>query len=195
MQIFHSETSFLKFLWVEIERFSSRLVFLAFFVGWVCASGVVQAETVGDTLQIPITFTASEAVTAADFTVSIDGGTLVNVECGGSGFNNLTSSSSHCVLFNTNGATSGTIALVTVNADRAGTLSVTVSGTLSTAQGEEPSSGSINGATYDITSASAATSTPTPTTLLRSGMTSNTFIFSLFTMTIFLSGLVILRKT
>lgn len=121
----------------------------------------VQAEIVGSTINAPITFTASEAVTAADFTISVSGGTFSSVACGGAGFNDLSSSGSRCIIFNVDGATSGTIATVMVLADTVGTLVVSATGTLSTAGGSEPSSWSLTGATYNIIAGS--TSTPTPT--------------------------------
>ena len=123
---------------------------------------IIDAEFVGDDITVPITFSAGESVTAADFTVSVSGGTILNLTCGGSGFSNLSSSGNNCVVFNPTGATSGTIATALVRADSIGTLTVLATGTLSTAGGTPPASGQINGASYTIT-ASSATPTPTPT--------------------------------
>lgn len=112
---------------------------------------VVLAESIGDVLTVPIRIQTSEPVTAADLTILVTGGELLSVECGGSVFEKLISDGSNCVVFDTKGGTrDGVVAKALVKADQAGTLTVSVKGTLSTADGIEPSSWSINGAVYQI---------------------------------------------
>ncbi|NTV31243.1 hypothetical protein HGA91_04695 [candidate division WWE3 bacterium] len=170
---------------------------------------VTQAETVGSTISVPITFTASDAVTAADFTVSVTNGQLQEISCGGSGFSSLSSNGSQCVVFNPSGATSGTLATVTVLANTAGTLTVSAVGTLSTAGGVAPTTGQINGSTYTITGSGGATATstpapsastsrtPTPTAigaLPSSGAVDATLIYSLIIASLLGSGFWLFRK-
>ena len=122
-----------------------RVLAVAFSVLVFLGPTVTQANN-SQTVDVPITFEASEAVTAADFTVAVSGGTLLSLKCGGDGFNALDSGRpDNCIIFNPTGATSGTIGTATVRADGSGTLSVTPSGTFSTANGVEPSSSQIKG--------------------------------------------------
>jgi hypothetical protein len=139
------------------------VIFLLFFL-FTFNRRPAYAVEVGDTLNVPISFTASETVTAADFTVSVSGGTLNSLGCGGSGFTDLgTSSGNQCVVFSTTGATSGIIATAVITADTEGSLVVTAAGDLSTAQGQAPTSSEFNGGTYTVTAASTATPTSTVT--------------------------------
>lgn len=164
------------------------------------------AETVGSTISVPITFTASEAVTAADFTLSISSnGQIQSISCGGSGFSSLSSNGNQCVVFNPSGATSGTLATATVVANSAGTLTVTATGTLSTAGGVAPSSGQISGQTYTITGSGGSTSTgtttptrtPSPTpigALPSSGSVSTTMLFTLIVSGLLGTGFFLFRR-
>ncbi|NTV31240.1 hypothetical protein HGA91_04680 [candidate division WWE3 bacterium] len=124
------------------------------------------AESIGDTFNSTITFSASENVTAADFTVTVSGGTLNSLTCGGSGFSNLASSGNNCVVFNPIGATSGTLATVNITATMEGTLTVVVTGTLSTSGGSPPTTGQLIGESFTITASTITpTATPSPTVM------------------------------
>jgi hypothetical protein len=205
-----------------MKKFKSLLITAGIILmGFVLIQpGLIGAEEIGSTIETAITFTASEDITAADFTVSVSGGTLTNLDCGGAGFSVLTSTDTNCVIYNTEGATSGTIATATVSADTAGTLTVSATGTMSTAEGVEPSSSSFNGGTYTITDSSqSATNTPTPTptsrpnatatpapttrstntptpvasNLPRTGTTANTITFAFLTGILLFAGIKIAR--
>jgi hypothetical protein len=110
------------------------------------------AEKVGEKIEVPITFTSSDPVTAADFRISIKGGRLISLECGGVDFQQLlVSQNNNCVVFNTEGgSTDGVLATVVVQANKRGTLEVTTAGNLSTAEGKEPKTSTVTGATYEI---------------------------------------------
>ena len=157
----------------------------------------VSAELLGSTITTQVSFNASEVVTAADIVISVAGGTIQSVSCGGDVFNDLgTSTGTRCVVFDTTGSTSGVIATVEVLADTLGTLTVSASGTLSTPGGGEPSTFEFIGGTYNITN-TGSTSTPTPTVgneLPKSGIVENTLVIALMSMTSILIGFVALRR-
>lgn len=141
------------------------ITFLVFFF----TSIDVHAEAVGDSLTVPISFTSSDPVTAADITITVSGGTLTDLTCGGDGFSDLgTGADDQCVVFHTSGATTGVIATASVLADTAGTLTVSAEGTFSTSQGVEPTTVQINGDSFTITGTSSGGGdnggSPTPTT-------------------------------
>jgi hypothetical protein len=139
------------------EKYRSIIILL-----WILSAAIstffllhpesVYANTIGTVIQVPITFSANENVTALDYTVSVTNGTLTGLNCGGVGFTTISSSASNCVLANlSGGANNGRVGTATVRATVVGTLSVNVSGSLSNAEGKNASGGRISGATYTIT--------------------------------------------
>lgn len=128
---------------------------------------IVTDVLVGDVVSAPITFTASDSVTAADFTVLVTGGALVDLVCGGSRFLDAgNSSGSRCIVFYPDGSTEGTIASAFVSASQVGTLTISVDGQLSTENGIPPASGELSGASYVVVSPSPSVTPPTSTPTL-----------------------------
>ncbi|NTV31241.1 hypothetical protein HGA91_04685 [candidate division WWE3 bacterium] len=127
---------------------------------------IVQSLTTTDKLYVPVSFNASEAVTAADYTLSITGGELLQTSCGGSGFREILHNNNNCVVFNVNGVTQGVIGSAVVRPTTTSTsLSVNITGTLSTESGRAPSTGTFNNLTIPVNRAASATPTnmPSPT--------------------------------
>ncbi|NTV30730.1 hypothetical protein HGA91_01970 [candidate division WWE3 bacterium] len=125
----------------------------------VAANAIVQDSNV----VVPISFTSSEPVNAADFTAIVQqGGSLVRLSCGGAGFTDSgISTGTQCVVYNrVQAKTSGIIATALVRASVIGTLKVKGSGTLSTEAGRTPTTYSFAEYTYTVI---AAGTTPTVT--------------------------------
>ncbi len=149
------------------RNISLRVTYFVLFIATlVTISGIFSqtyGENIGDTVTGYITFTAEENVTAADFTISVSGGSVGTISCGGSGFTNVGSSGSNCVVANLGGgAQSGTLATVTATANQAGTLSISASGTLSNGSGQSAGGGSLHGQSFTINAPSAPQPTATP---------------------------------
>lgn len=155
----------------ERRKYILNLLIIVTFAFFVLSPLRTQATggtyLVGSTIDSAITFTASENVVAADFIVDVSPKeALVSVTCGGSGFTNAgPSAGTHCVLWNPpSGAKSGTIATVVVQATTVGTLTVSVSGDLATAEGQPAADGQLRGASYTIVAPTPIpTDTPIPT--------------------------------
>ena len=106
--------------------------------------------TTGTNISVPIFFNAGGSVSAMEFFVSVSGGNLVSLRCGGAGFSNIASGGNKCVVANLGGgASSGTVATATVRGNSPGTLTVSVSGKLSSTSGSQVS-GSFSGASHTI---------------------------------------------
>ncbi|NTV31239.1 hypothetical protein HGA91_04675 [candidate division WWE3 bacterium] len=112
-------------------------------VFYINSANLVHAQ---DTVDVPIVFESSDPITAADFSVEVNGGTLISLKCGGDHFQSIdTSMQNKCIVFNPSGATSGTLGTATVRSTNGGKATVTPSGTFSTAEGVEPSHSTIRG--------------------------------------------------
>lgn len=126
------------------------------------------AITLNSNVVIPISFTASEQVNAADFTAQVlQGGTLVRLSCGGAGFvDSGISTGTQCVIYNrVEPKTSGIIATALVRATTAGPLRVKGTGVLSTQAGRTPATYAFNEFNYTVINVGTTppTQTPTPT--------------------------------
>lgn len=116
---------------------------------------VVLGNTV---VSVPIQLQSTENVTAVDMTVSVTGGTLRGLTCGGSSFENTSkSNASKCVIFSPSGAQSGIIATALVQTNNTGTLAVNVTGNLSNAEGNPPAQGNVYGVVFRIVQSLTAT--------------------------------------
>lgn len=126
---------------------------------------------VGDTINVPLSCTANEFFTGADFTVTASSGTIQSLVCGGSGFVSVvTNSGARCVLINNPapGGSGGVVGTARVVATQTGVLSVSITKSqgqpslLSNQLGVAPAGEQCTGATYTVAGDSAATPTPTP---------------------------------
>jgi hypothetical protein len=134
------------------------MTILMIVVTYHCFTMLAQADDtdqaavyLGDEISVPITFTSSEPVTAVDYTITINNGTLSSLTCGGPGFENTeVSDGTHCVIFNPNGMIQGSIGNVVVSTNSIGSLTVGATGFASNRNGERPESFNISQPSFTV---------------------------------------------
>lgn len=136
------------------KNFSQYLFILGllFFGFKVLINTTLYAATfsTGQNISVPISFSASDNVSAMEFNVNVSGGSLVGLRCGGSGFSNISSGGNKCVIANLGGgAKSGVVGTATVRSNTPGTINVTAGGSLSNSSGGSVGGG-FSGATHTI---------------------------------------------
>lgn len=148
------------------EKIDKIILFVALATLLLAPLSATKAQAsyiVGDTITVPISFTAASPVVLIEFTVSVQNGQLVSLQCGGSGFTfSLPTTANSCTgVHLAPGLTGAVVGTAQVKATTVGTLTVSATGQLSGLLGA-PITGQYHGGTFTISEKSTAT-TPTPT--------------------------------